>query len=165
MLLEKTQAWQRFESGEWMEKIDVADFIRRNRSEYTGDDQFLAGPTDATNTLWQQIMQLTEEERIRGGVYAVDAATPSSILSHGPGYLNPELEKIVGLQTDEPFKRSIHPNGGIRMVNDALEAYGFKSDDTVTQIFSEYRKTHNQGVFDAYTPEMRAARKAGIITG
>ncbi|MDX1260481.1 formate C-acetyltransferase [Exiguobacterium sp. K1] len=165
MLLEKTPAWQQFETGAWNNQIDVADFIRRNRTEYRGDDQFLAGPTVATETLWQQIMNLTSEERLRGGVYAVDASTPSTILSHGPGYLNRELEQIVGLQTDEPFKRSIHPNGGIRMVNDALEAYGFQADPLVTKTFSEYRKTHNQGVFDAYTPEMRAARKAGIITG
>ncbi|WP_114570729.1 formate C-acetyltransferase [Exiguobacterium flavidum] len=166
MLLEKTlPAWNGFTTGPWMEQIDLADFIRRNRTEYTGDDQFLAGPTDATEALWQQIMSLTAEERVRGGVYDVDASTPSTILSHEAGYLNRDLEKVVGLQTDVPFKRSIHPNGGIRMVNDALEAYGFKPDDQVTKVFSEYRKTHNQGVFDAYTPEMRAARKAGIITG
>jgi formate C-acetyltransferase len=145
--------------------MDVADFIRLNRTEYTGDDHFLVGPTQATERLWQQILQLTNEERQRGGVYAVDAKTPSTILSHDAGYLDPSLEKIVGLQTDEPFKRSIHSNGGIRMVNDALAAYGFEADETVTKTFSEYRKTHNQGVFDAYTPEMRAARKAGIITG
>ncbi|WP_214728522.1 formate C-acetyltransferase [Exiguobacterium sp. s168] len=165
MLLEKTSAWTNFTSGEWVKTIDVADFIRLNRTEYTGDDHFLVGPTQATERLWQQILQLTNEERQRGGVYAVDAKTPSTILSHDAGYLNRSLEKIVGLQTDEPFKRSIHPNGGIRMVNDALAAYGFEADETVTKTFSEYRKTHNQGVFDAYTPEMRAARKAGIITG
>ncbi|MGL6102935.1 MAG: pyruvate formate lyase family protein, partial [Exiguobacterium acetylicum] len=135
MLLEKTSAWTNFTSGEWVKTIDVADFIRLNRTEYTGDDHFLVGPTQATERLWQQILQLTNEERQRGGVYAVDAKTPSTILSHDAGYLNRSLEKIVGLQTDEPFKRSIHPNGGIRMVNDALAAYGFEADETVTKTF------------------------------
>lgn len=165
MTTEMTSAWSGFVAGQWTTDVNVGEFIRLNRHEYTGDDQFLAGPTEATNRLWARVMELTKEERERGGVWDVDQHTPSTITSHGPGYLDETLEKIVGVQTDEPFKRSIHPNGGIRMVDAALESYGFQPDEAITKIYSDFRKTHNQGVFDAYTPEMRAARKSGIITG
>lgn len=165
MTTEIKSAWSGFVSGQWTNAVNVGEFIRLNRHEYTGDDRFLAGPTDATSHLWEQVMQLTKEERERGGVWDVDQNTPSTITSHGPGYLNKDLEKIVGVQTDAPFKRSIHPNGGIRMVDAALESYGFAPNPEITKIYSNIRKTHNQGVFDAYTPEMRAARKSGIITG
>ncbi|WP_214797587.1 formate C-acetyltransferase [Exiguobacterium sp. s5] len=165
MATEIKSAWSGFVPGQWTNEVNVGEFIRLNRHEYTGDDCFLVGPTDATNRLWAQVMELTKEERERGGVWAVDQNNPSTIVSHGPGYLNKELEKVVGVQTDEPFKRSIHPNGGIRMVDAALESYGFEPNPEITKIYSEIRKTHNQGVFDAYTPEMRAARKSGIITG
>ncbi|WP_214822170.1 MULTISPECIES: formate C-acetyltransferase [unclassified Exiguobacterium] len=165
MATEIKSAWSGFVPGQWTNEVNVSEFIRLNRHEYTGNDTFLAGPTEATNVLWNRVMELTKEERERGGVWDVDQHTPSTIVSHGPGYLNKELEKVVGVQTDEPFKRSIHPNGGIRMVDAALESYGFEPDEEITKIYSEIRKTHNQGVFDAYTPEMRAARKSGIITG
>ncbi|CAM3428939.1 formate C-acetyltransferase [Marinicrinis lubricantis] len=162
---EGQDAWRGFRFGKWMNDIDVKDFIDRNITPYTGDDSFLAGPTEATKKLWERISELTRLERARGGVLDVDVNTPSTITSHGPGYIQQDLEQIVGLQTDEPFKRSIQPFGGIRMMADACEAYGFELPDEIIRLFTDIRKTHNQGVFDAYTPEMRAARKAGIITG
>lgn len=165
MATEIKSAWSGFVPGQWTTEVNVGEFIRLNRHEYTGDDRFLAGPTEATDRLWAHVMELTKQERERGGVWDVDQHTPSTIISHGPGYLDKALEKVVGVQTDEPFKRSIHPNGGIRMVDAALESYGFEPDPQITKIYSDIRKTHNQGVFDAYTPEMRAARKSGIITG
>lgn len=145
----------------WM----FVNLSKKNYTAYDGDDQFLAGPTEATNALWEQVMKLNEEERKAGGVLDMDTKVVSSITSHGPGYLNKELETIVGFQTEKPFKRGLQPFGGIRMSEQAAESYGFKIDEEISHIFSEYRKTHNQGVFDAYTPAMRAARKSGIITG
>ncbi|WP_249870327.1 formate C-acetyltransferase [Oceanobacillus saliphilus] len=160
-----TQQKKEFNSGKWEKEIDVRDFIMQNITPYTGEESFLSGPTVNTTQLWNQVMELTKQERENGGVLDMDTSIVSTITSHGPGYLNKDTEKIVGVQTDEPFKRSLQPFGGIRMAEDALEAYGYKIDERVKHIFSDYRKTHNQGVFDAYTPEMRAARKAGIITG
>jgi len=157
--------WRGFQSGRWMEEIDVRDFILRNVTPYEGDERFLAGPTEATTRLWEIVSRLSREERERGGVWDVDVNTPSAITSHGPGYLDRKLEKIVGVQTDAPFRRAIMPFGGIRMVQDACKAYGYELPQEIVRLFTEIRKTHNQGVFDAYTPEMRAARKAGIITG
>lgn len=157
--------WRSFHEGKWMKQADVPDFLERNLTPYEGNEDFLAGLTADTMALWQQIQELTRRERENGGVLDVDVNTVSTIVSHGPGYLDKEKEKIVGLQTDEPFKRSIQPFGGIRMVIDACQAYGFKLPEELVKMFTEVRKTHNQGVFDAYTPEMRAARKAGIITG
>ena len=157
--------WRGFRPGRWMETIDVRDFILRNVTPYEGDESFLAGPTEATTRLWEIVMRLSREERERGGVWDVDVNTPSTITSHGPGYLDRELEKVVGVQTDAPFRRAILPFGGIRMVQEACRAYGYELPEEIVRIFTEYRKTHNQGVFDAYTPEMRLARKAGIITG
>lgn len=159
------EAWKGFVPGGWTEEINVRDFIQKNYTPYTGDDSFLEGPTESTLKLWDQVMDLNQMEKEAGGVLDADTKVVSSITSHGPGYLNKDLEKIVGFQTDKPFKRSLQPYGGIRMSEGALEAYGFKIDEEVSHIFSEYRKTHNQGVFDVYTPEIRAARRAGIITG
>jgi formate C-acetyltransferase len=148
-----------------MEAIDVRDFILRNVAPYEGDEGFLEGPTEATTRLWEIVSRLSREERERGGVWDIDVNTPSTITSHGPGYLDRELEKIVGVQTDAPFRRAIMPFGGIRMVQDACKAYGYELPEEIVRLFTEIRKTHNQGVFDVYTPEMRAARRAGIITG
>ena len=159
------EAWQGFKGTNWQEKIDVRDFINQNITVYEGDDSFLAGPTEATTKLWDQVMELTKAEREAGGVLDMDTKIVSTITSHEPGYLNKELEQIVGFQTDKPFKRSLQPFGGIRMAEKSAESYGFKVDEEVSHIFTEYRKTHNQGVFDAYTPEIRAARKSGVITG
>ncbi|MEO3945488.1 formate C-acetyltransferase [Gorillibacterium sp. CAU 1737] len=165
VLKSNVSPWRSFLSGTWMKHIDVNDFISRNITPYYGDDAFLEGPTDNTTALWKEISELTKKEREAGGVLDVDVNTPATILSHGPGYIDKEKEQIVGLQTDEPFKRSIQPFGGIRMVIDSCKAYGFELPQEVIDIFTNIRKTHNQGVFDAYTPEMRNARKAGVITG
>ncbi|MBD3921131.1 formate C-acetyltransferase [Paenibacillus sp. PR3] len=158
-------AWRGFAPGSWMTEINVRDFILRNAATYTGDDSFLESPTEATTQLWSIVQDLTRKERIRGGVLDVDTHTPSTITSHAPGYLDKCLEQIVGLQTDAPFRRSVQPFGGIKMVQDACEAYGFTIPEEIVRLFTSIRKTHNQGVFDAYTTEMRTARKAGIITG
>jgi len=157
--------WDGFNKGDWQEEIDIRDFIQHNYTQYEGDESFLAGPTDATTTLNDQLMDLKKKEREAGGVLDADNDIPATVISHGPGYLNKDLEKIVGLQTDAPLKRAFMPFGGIRMAEDALEAYGYKVDPTQHKIFTEYRKTHNQGVFDAYTPDMRKARHFKIITG
>ncbi|RUL50489.1 formate C-acetyltransferase [Lysinibacillus antri] len=158
-------AWDGFKKGRWTEEVNVRDFIQKNYTPYTGDDQFLVGPTEATTTLWQQILELSKKERENGGVLDMDTKIVSTITSHGPGYLNKDMEKVVGFQTDQPFKRSLQPFGGIRMAMDAAKSYGFEVEDEVQHIFTAYRKTHNQGVFDAYTAEMRSARHVGIITG
>ncbi|MGW3409972.1 formate C-acetyltransferase [Streptomyces sp. NPDC000888] len=158
------RAWRGFAGTRWRDGIDVRDFIQANYTPYEGDPAFLAGPTDRTRAVWEKVSALFPEERLRG-VLDVDAATPSTITSHAPGYIDRERELIVGLQTDAPLKRAIMPNGGLRMVENSLKAYGYEPDPFVTRVFGTYRKTHNDGVFDAYTPEMRAARKAGIITG
>jgi formate C-acetyltransferase len=157
--------WRAFKNGKWMKQVDLPNFLDMNLKPYLGGDDFLAGATEHTKELWTQIQDLTKRERENGGVLDVDVHTISSIISHGPGYLDKGKEKIVGLQTDEPFKRSVQPYGGIRMVIDSCEAYGYKLPEETVKVFSEIRKTHNQGVFDGYTSEMRAARKAGIITG
>ncbi|MEK8126481.1 formate C-acetyltransferase [Paenibacillus filicis] len=157
--------WRSFSAGKWQTHIDVKNFIDRNLTPYTGREDFLAGPTEATEALWQHIRELMLKERANGGVLDVDVRTVSTITSHGPGYIEKGLEQIVGLQTDEPFKRSVQPFGGIRMVVDACEAYGFQVPEELVKVFTDIRKTHNQGVFDAYTTGMKLARKAGIITG
>ena len=163
--MNNTTAWRGFVGANWQKSIDVRDFIVHNYTVYTGDDTFLAEPTEATKKLWAEVMELTKKERAAGGVLDMDTKVVSSIVSHGPGYLDKDLEKIVGFQTDKPFKRSLQPYGGIRMAENSCEAYGYQVDEEVTRIFTNYRKTHNQGVFDAYTPEMKMARKTGIITG
>lgn len=158
--------WEGFKPGRWSNtSINLRDFIQKNFTPYDGDDSFLAGPTEATTKLWEQVMELSKKEREAGGVLDMDTKIVSTITSHGPGYLNKDLEKIVGFQTDKPFKRSLQPFGGIRMAMNACEQNGYTVDPEVVKIFTEYRKTHNQGVFDAYTPEMKLARHAAIITG
>ncbi|HCS9105582.1 TPA: formate C-acetyltransferase [Staphylococcus pseudintermedius] len=158
-------AWEGFKTGRWTRHVDVREFIQLNFTGYQGDDSFLAGPTEATTKLWDQVMVLSKEERELGGIWDMDTKVPSTILSHDAGYLDESLEQIVGVQTDKPFKRSMQPFGGIRMAKAACEAYGYELDKETEHIFTEYRKTHNQGVFDAYSKEMLACRKAGIITG
>lgn len=158
--------WEGFKPGRWSNtSINLRDFIQKNFTPYDGDDSFLTGPTEATTKLWEQVMELSKKEREAGGVLDMDTKIVSTITSHGPGYLNKDLEKIVGFQTDKPFKRSLQPFGGIRMAMNACEQNGNTVDPEVVKIFTEYRKTHNQGVFDAYTPEMKLARHAAIITG
>lgn len=157
--------WTGYQGGKWQDEINVRDFILKNITVYEGTDQFLAPATENTKELWKQVMELTKQERDNGGVLDMDTEVVSTITSHGPGYLNKEIETVVGVQTDKPFKRSLQPFGGIRMAEQACESYGYKVSDEVSKIFSDYRKTHNQGVFDVYNDEMRAARKAGIITG
>ncbi len=157
--------WDGFNGGRWLESIDVRDFILKNFTPYDGDESFLEGPTEATQKLWDQVMDLSRQEREAGGVLDMDTKIVSTITSHGPGYLNKDLEQIVGFQTDKPFKRSLHVFGGIRMAQEACKTNGYTVDPDVVEIFTKYRKTHNQGVFDIYTPEMRLARHAGIITG
>ena len=158
--------WEGFTAGRWSRTaVDLRDFILLNYTPYYGDESFLEGPTDATRKLWEQVMELSKQEREAGGVLDMDTKIVSTITSHGPGYLDKDLEKIVGLQTDKPFKRSLQPFGGIRMAQNACSQNGYEVDPEIVKIFTEYRKTHNQGVFDAYTPEMRLARKSAIITG
>lgn len=158
-------AWRYFKNGNWSEEIDVRDFIVNNYTPYEGDASFLKGPTERTQKLWKKVSDKLEEERKNGGVLDVDTKIISTMTSHDPGYIDKELEKIVGLQTDQPLKRGIMPFGGIRMVVKGGEAYGKKIDESVVKLFTEYRKTHNDGVYDVYTPEMMRAKKAGIITG
>lgn len=158
--------WEGFVPGKWSnDSINLRDFIQKNFTPYDGDESFLVGPTEATNKLWAQVMDLSEQERKAGGVLDMDTKIVSTITSHAAGYLNKDLEQIVGFQTDKPFKRSLQPFGGIRMAQNACHENGYEVDPEIVKIFTEYRKTHNQGVFDAYTPEMKAARHAAIITG
>ena len=158
--------WEGFKPGRWSNtSINLRDFIQKNFTPYDGDDSFLTGPTEATTKLWEQVMELSKKEREAGGVLDMDTKIVSTITSHGPGYLNKDLEKIVGFQTDKPFKRSLQPFGGIRMAMNACEQNGYTVDPEVVKIFTEYRICHIQGVFDAYTPEMKLARHAAIITG
>jgi len=156
---------EEFVPGNWNIEIDVRNFIQLNYTPYTGDASFLKGPTEATKKLWQKVLKLMEEERKKGGVLDVDTHTISTICYHPPGYIDRDLEKIVGLQTDKPLKRAIMPFGGLRMVQKGCEAAGKSLDPRVAEIFTKYRKTHNQGVYDVYTSEMLKAKKAGIITG
>jgi len=158
-------AWSGFAPGEWTREVNVRDFIDKNYTPYEGDEAFLCSLTERNRRLWDRVKKLMWQEHEQNGVLDIDTHTVSSINSHSPGYIDRGLEIIVGLQTDAPLKRAVMPAGGIRMVNAALEAYGFETDPDMERIFTHYRKTHNQGVFDAYTPEIRIARKAGIITG
>ena len=157
--------WRSFQGGAWETEVNVRDFIQKNYHPYDGDDSFLEGPTQDTTDLWDQVLELSRQEREAGGVLDMDTKIISTITSHGPGYLDKEKEKIVGFQTDKPFKRALQPYGGIRMAVKACEDNGYKVDPEVVEYFTTHRKTHNAGVFDAYTPEMRACRSAHIITG
>ncbi|RDY29214.1 formate C-acetyltransferase [Romboutsia weinsteinii] len=158
-------AWQGFKGGRWNKEIDVPGFIQLNYTPYEGDDSFLAGATENTKKLWDKAMVLFKQERDNGGTLDVDVDTVSGINAYAPGYLDKELETVVGFQTDGPLKRAVMPYGGIKMVENSCKAYGYEVNPEISEIFSKYRKTHNQGVFDAYTAEMRAVRKSGIITG
>ena len=159
------EEWNNFKSGVWVKEINVRDFIQQNYTPYEGDDSFLCGATETTKELWAQVMELTKEELAKGGVLDMDTHIISTITSHGPGYLNKDKETIVGFQTDKPFKRALQPNGGIRMAVKACEDNGYTVDPAIVEFYTKHRKTHNAGVFDAYTPEMRACRSSHIITG
>ena len=160
-----TETKKAFVGGLWEKEINILDFIKSNYTEYRGDASFLAGPTENTKVLVEKFNELMRQERLAGGTLDMDTSIPSTILSHGVGYIDKDREEIVGLQTDKPLKRALMPFGGIKMAVKSCEAYGYKVDDEVIKIFTDYRKTHNQGVFDAYTPEMRAVRRSGVITG
>ena len=157
--------WEGFNGGSWTSMIDVRDFIQKNYTPYEGDESFLAGPTESTTKLWEQVLDLFRQERENGGVIDMDTKIVSTVDSHEAGYLNKELETIVGFQTDKPLKRSLQPFGGIRMAEAACKSYGYEVDPEISEIFTKYRKTHNAGVFDVYTPEMLSARHNAIITG
>ena len=161
------KAWEGFKLAKWSEhgEVNVRDFIQNNYTPYDGGDEFLAPPTKATLELWQEILKLTDAERKAGGVLDADTKTVSTLTSHPAGYIDKKLEKIVGLQTDKPFKRALQPFGGIKMAEQALSMYGYEIDPEVKNIFTNYRKSHNDGVYDAYTLEMRRARRAHILTG
>ena len=164
----KFEQWNGFKGTKWREDIDTRDFILNNYTPYDGDESFLEGPTEATDKLWGKLCELQKEERAKGGVLDMDTHIVSGITSHKPGYIDEnmkELEQIVGLQTDKPLKRAFMPFGGIKMAEEACSTYGYEPDPELHKIFTEYHKTHNQGVYDAYTPEMRAVRKNKIITG
>ena len=166
-MVEKTQ-WAGFKGRLWKEEINVRDFIQNNYTPYDGDESFLAGPTEATNKLWGKLQELQKEERAKGGVLDMETKVVTGLTAYGPGYIDEsmkDLEQVVGLQTDKPLKRAFMPYGGIKMAEESCENYGYTPDPELHKVFTEYHKTHNQGVFDAYTPEMRAARRSHIITG
>ena len=164
-MAERCSAWRGFEGGTWEKEVNVRSFIKHNYTPYDGDESFLEGATADTLELWDQVLDLTREEREKGGVLDMDTKVISTITSHAAGYLNKDKEKIVGFQTDKPFKRALMPYGGIRMAEKACTDNGYELDPTVKEFFEVHRKTHNAGVFDAYTPEMRACRSSHIITG
>ena len=159
------EEWKGFTTGEWAKEVNVRDFIQKNYTPYDGDESFLAGPTQNTKDLWNQVLDLQKLERERGGVVDMDTKVVTGITAHGPGYLDKDKETIVGFQTDKPFKRALHVNGGIRMAIQACSDNGYEVDPEVVDFYTNYRKTHNAGVFDAYTPEMRACRSSHVITG
>ena len=160
--------WEGFEGRIWKEEVNVRDFIQNNYKPYDGDESFLAEPTEATNKLWGELQKLQKEERAKGGVLDMETEIVSSLTSYGPGYISNELkdlEKVVGLQTDKPLKRAFMPYGGIKMSEEACTTYGYEPSEKLHEIFHEYHKTHNDAVFDCYTPEMRLARRNKIVTG
>ena len=162
------EEWNGFTAGKWSDEVNVRDFIQRNYEPYNGDESFLAGPTEATDRLWGRLQELQKEEREKGGVLDCETEVVSGLTAYGPGYIDEsmkDLEQVVGLQTDKPLKRAFMPYGGIKMAQEAAETYGYKVNPKFDKIFNEYHKTHNQAVFDAYTPEMRAARHSHIVTG
>ena len=163
--MKQFEAWAGFKGRLWKEEVNTRDFIQNNYTPYDGDASFLADATEATDKLWGELQELNKQARAKGGVLDMDTDIVSSITSHGPGYLDKDLEKVVGLQTDKPLKRAFMPYGGIRMAEESCEMYGYTPSPELHKIFTVYHKTHNQGVFDAYTPEIRAARKNKIITG
>lgn len=159
------EQWQGFKGSKWQDEVDVRDFIQNNYKPYDGDESFLEGPTESTNTLWEKLQKLQKEERAKGGVLDMETEVVSSLTAYGPGYLDKDLEKVVGLQTNKPLKRAFMPYGGIRMSEEACETYGYKPSEKLHEIFTKYHKTHNDAVFSAYTPEMRLARRNKIVTG
>ncbi len=159
------EQWQGFKGSKWQDEVDVRDFIQNNYKLYNGDESFLEGPTESTNTLWEKLQKLQKEERAKGGVLDMETEVVSSLTAYGPGYLDKDLEKVVGLQTDKPLKRAFMPYGGIRMSEEACETYGYKPSEKLHEIFTKYHKTHNDAVFSAYTPEMRLARRNKIVKG
>lgn len=159
------EQWQGFKGSKWQDEVDVRDFIQNNYKPYNGDESFLEVPTESTNTLWTELQELQKEERAKGGVLDMETEVVSSLTAYGPGYLDKDLEKVVGLQTDKPLKRAFMPYGGIRMSEEACETYGYKPSEKLHEIFTKYHKTHNDAVFSAYTPEMRLARRNKIVTG
>lgn len=159
------KAWEGFVGGDWQENVNLRDFIQKNYTPYEGDESFLADATEATSTLWEKVMEGIKVENKTHEPYDFDTSNPSTITSHAPGYINKDLEQIVGLQTDAPLKRAIMPFGGIKMVEGSCKVYGRELDPQVKHIFTEYRKTHNQGVFDVYTPDILRCRKSGVLTG
>lgn len=159
------EQWQGFKGSKWQDEVDVRDFIQNNYKPYNGDESFLEGPKESTNILWAELQKLQKEERAKGGVLDMETEVVSGLTAYGPGYLDKDLEKVVGLQTDKPLKRAFMPYGGIRMSEEACETYGYKPSEKLHEIFTKYHKTHNDAVFSAYTPEMRLARRNKIVTG
>ncbi|MDU4962236.1 MAG: pyruvate formate lyase family protein, partial [Sporomusaceae bacterium] len=163
--MQTAKAWQGFTQGSWQTGIDVRDFIQNNYTPYEGNAGFLAPATFRTKRLWEECLKLLADEQKNGGVLDVDTSVVSTITSHQPGYIARDLEAIVGLQTDAPLKRSVIVNGGIRMAEQACEAYGYKLDPQISEIYHQHATTHNTAVFKAYTDEMKQVRRLGIITG
>ena len=161
----KYTEWEGFVGGEWEYEINVRDFIQKKYTPYLGDSSFLEGPTKKTDELWNEVLELYKKEKKNGGVLEVSADVASTILAHNPGYIDKDKEQIVGLQTDKPLKRAIMPNGGIKIVEKSCEAAGVELNPEIKKIFTEYRTTHNDGVFRAYTEEIRKARSSHLITG
>ena len=161
----KFEEWNNFNSGAWEHEVNVRDFIQKNYTPYEGDSSFLAAATEKTQELWNEVLELYKKEREAGGVLAISKDIASTISSHEAGYINKKLEQIVGLQTEEPLKRAIMPNGGIRIVEKSCAAYEEKISNNLADVYHNYKRTHNDGVFTAYTPEIRAARSSHLITG
>ncbi|MDE5899683.1 MAG: formate acetyltransferase, partial [Treponemataceae bacterium] len=164
----QNEAWDGFKGKLWRDEVNVREFVQNNYTPYAGDSSFLEGPTEATDKLWGELQKLQKEERAKGGVLDMETKVVTGLTAYGPGYICDEgksLEKVVGLQTDKPLKRAFMPYGGIKMAEESCEMYGYTPDPLLHKIFTEYHKTHNQGVFDVYTPEIRAARKNHIVTG
>ncbi len=162
------EQWSGFSGRLWKEGVNVRDFIQNNYTPYDGDESFLEGPTDATNRLWGKLQELQKEERAKGGVLDMETEVVSGITAYGPAYIDEsmkDLEQVVGLQTDKPLKRAFMPYGGIKMAEKSCEMYGYKPSPKLHEIFTKYHKTHNQAVFDIYTPEMMKARHNKILTG
>ena len=162
------EEWRGFKTGHWVKDVNVRSFIQENYTVYDGDSSFLAGPTEATEKLWNEVQALQKEERAKGGVLDMETKVVSGITAYGAAYINEaekDLEQVVGLQTDKPLKRAFMPYGGIKMAEQACSTYGYTPDPELHKIFTEYHKTHNQGVFDAYTPEMMKARLNKLVTG
>ena len=166
--MKEFEQWNGFEGRLWKEEVNVRDFIQNNYTQYDGDEEFLAEPTDATNRLWGKLQELQKAERAKNGVLDMETEIVTSLTAYGPGYIDEELkdlEQVVGLQTDKPLKRAFMPYGGIKMAEESCRMYGYEPSEKIHEIFTKYHKTHNQAVFDIYTPEMKVARHNKILTG